>query len=161
MSSLGCSNAPSVVERRIIHLVSYVLRPPSSTDPPLFPHRASKNSVSHKRPMCDRLWFPGKGSRNMTPQVSGLFYTTKLQTRIDWWKNPQHCTSVQEKPCLPSETFVAKICRPVRRRLCDQRSSKEQTHRSTPGPCSRRRAVPLQIKGSHSSGQGQRARPEF
>jgi hypothetical protein len=64
---------------------------------------------------------------------------------------------VQERPCLCVETFGAEICRPVRRRLCDQRSSQGQTHRSVPGPCSRRRAVPLQIKGSHSSGQGQAA----
>jgi hypothetical protein len=29
----------------------------------------------------------------MTPQVSGLFYTTKLQNNIDWWKSPQHFVS--------------------------------------------------------------------
>ena len=62
---------------------------------------------------------------------------------------------VQERTCLCAETFGAEICRPTSRRLCDQRSSQGQTHRSIPGPCSRRRAVPLQIKGSHSSGQGQ------
>jgi hypothetical protein len=34
-----------------------------------------------------------------------------------------------------------------------ERSSQGQTHRSIPRPCSGRLAVPLQIKGSHSSGQ--------
>ncbi len=42
------------------------------------PYRASKNSLSHVRPKCGRIWFPGKGTRNMAPQVSGLFYTTNL-----------------------------------------------------------------------------------
>ncbi len=108
----------------------------------------------------------------MAPQVPGLFYATKLQTSIDWWKSPQHFASkkllrwvehgvkVEFKKGLQdlcAETFGAEICRPTSRRLCDQRSSQGQTHRSIPGPCSRRGTVPLQIKGSHSSGQGQAA----
>jgi hypothetical protein len=53
---------------------------------------------------------------------------------------------VQKRPCLCAETFGAEICRFRSRRLCDQRSSQGQAHRNIPGPCSRRRAVPLQIK---------------
>jgi hypothetical protein len=60
-----------------------------------------------------------------------------------------------EGSSLCAETFGAKICRPSGRRVCDQRTSQGQTHRNIPGPCSGRRTVPLQIKGSHSSGQGQ------
>ena len=32
----------------------------------------------------------------MTPQVPGLFYSTKLQVIIDWWKIPQHFASKRE-----------------------------------------------------------------
>ena len=39
------------------------------------------------------LWFPGKGTRNMTPRVSGLFYSSKLQASLDWWKIPQNFSS--------------------------------------------------------------------
>jgi hypothetical protein len=46
----------------------------------------------------------------------------------------------QERTCLCAETFGAEICRPARCRLCDQRSSQGQTHRSIPGPCSGRRS---------------------
>ncbi len=28
--------------------------------------------------------------RNMSPQVAGLFYSTKLQASIAWWKMLQH-----------------------------------------------------------------------
>ncbi len=31
-----------------------------------------------RNPKCARLWFQGKGTRNMAPQVPGLFYTTKM-----------------------------------------------------------------------------------
>jgi hypothetical protein len=93
MSALGSSNAPCVEERRSIQLASQTPRPPSSTDRSHPSHRASKNSLSHASPKCARLWFPGKGTRNMVPQVSGLFYTTKLQASISWWKSPQHFVS--------------------------------------------------------------------
>jgi hypothetical protein len=66
-------------------------------------------------------------------------------------------SGVPEGSSLFTETFGAKICRPSGRRLHDSRSSQGQTHRSIPGPCSWRRAVSLQIKGSHSSGKGQAA----
>ena len=29
----------------------------------------------------------------MAPQVPGLFYATKLQASIAWWKSPQHFAS--------------------------------------------------------------------
>ncbi len=29
----------------------------------------------------------------MTPEVQGLFYTSKMQVIIDWWKMPQYFTS--------------------------------------------------------------------
>ncbi len=45
------------------------------------------------RNKCPRLWFPGKGTRNMAPQVPGLFYSTKLQASIAWWKMPHHFAS--------------------------------------------------------------------
>jgi hypothetical protein len=70
MSVLGRSNASSVVERRSIQFASQGPRTPSSTARPSLPHRASKNSLSHTSLKCGRLWFPGKGTRNMAPQVS-------------------------------------------------------------------------------------------
>jgi hypothetical protein len=93
MSVLGRSNAPSFAERRIIHLAVQAPRPPSSLARPRLPHRASKNSLSHASPKCARLWFPGKGTRNMAPQVPGLFYSCKLQSKLDWWKMPHHFAS--------------------------------------------------------------------
>ncbi len=96
-----------------------------------------KIHFSQASPKCARLWFPGKGTRNMTPQVTGLFYATKLQTSTDWWKSPQHFAfkkvlrwvdhgvKVEFKKNLtfvPNGTFGAEICRPSGRRLCDQRS---------------------------------------
>ncbi len=86
MSALGRSNAPSLEDRRSIQIVSQAPRPHLS-------QRVPKTSWSHASPKCAHLWFPGKGTRNMAPQVPGLFYSCKLQTNIAWWKMPQHFTS--------------------------------------------------------------------
>ena len=93
MSALGRSNVPSVAERRSIQLAPQAPRRPSSSARPRLPHRDSKNPLSHASPQCARLWFPGKGTRNMTPQVSGLFYSSKLQASIAWWKIPHNFAS--------------------------------------------------------------------
>ena len=52
------------------------------------------------------------------------------------------------------ETFGAEICRPSRFGFRDSRSSQGQTNWEVLRPCSGGRAIPLQIKGSHSSGKG-------
>ena len=68
----------------------------SQTDPPSLldrshqSHRTSKNSLSHVSTRCARLWFPGKGIRDMSLRMSVLFYWTKIQTRLFWWKTPQN-----------------------------------------------------------------------
>ena len=81
MSALGCSKAPpSSAGGRSSELTSQTLR-------------SSKNSMSHASTKCGRLWFPGKGIRNMVPRVSGLFYSTNLQGRLTWWKQPQNFVS--------------------------------------------------------------------
>ena len=63
-------------------------------------------------------------------------------------------SGVQKGSCLCVETFGAKIRPPGRCALCDSRSSQGPTHRGLSRPCSGSRAVPLQVKGSHPSGQG-------
>jgi hypothetical protein len=93
MSALGRSNAPSLAERRSTQLAAQAPRRPSSSARPRLPHRASKNSSSHASPKCARLWFPGKGTRNMAPQVPGLFYSSKLQANMAWWKMPHNFAS--------------------------------------------------------------------
>ena len=94
MSVLGRSKAPSSsARRRSTDLVSQALRFPSLLSRTHQPHRVSKNSMSHANTKCARLWFPGKGTRNMDPRVPRLFYTSKLQVRLDWWKTPQNITS--------------------------------------------------------------------
>jgi hypothetical protein len=74
------------------------------------------------------LWFPGKGTRNMTPQVPGLFYSTKLHSVLSGLveTTDQLClqesapldrswsqSGVQKGSSLCAETFGAKICRPT------------------------------------------------
>ena len=91
ISVLGRSKAPSSsVGRRSTDLASQPLRSPSLLSRSHQPHRASKNTVSHARTRCDHLWFPGKGIKNMSPRVSGMFYSTKLQASLTWWKLPQN-----------------------------------------------------------------------
>jgi hypothetical protein len=63
-------------------LVSEAPRSPSSTVRSYLPYRASKNSLSHASPKCAHHWFPGKGTRNITPQVSGLFYTQSCRPSL-------------------------------------------------------------------------------
>ena len=94
MSALGRSKAPSSsVGGRSSDLVSQALRSPSLLARSHQPHHASKNSMSHASTKCARLWFPGKGIRNMAPRVPGLFYSTKLQASLAWWKQPQNFAS--------------------------------------------------------------------
>jgi hypothetical protein len=78
---------PSSAERRSSGLVSQAARPPNLLARPRLPQKcAFKNHLSHASTKCARLWFPGKGTRNMAPQVPGLFYSTKLQVSLVWWK---------------------------------------------------------------------------
>jgi hypothetical protein len=58
-------------DRRSIHL-------PSQAPRSRLPQCDPKTSWSHVSPKCTRLWFPGKGTRNMAPQVPGLFYSCKM-----------------------------------------------------------------------------------
>jgi hypothetical protein len=90
MSALGRSNTP-LPERRSTELVSQAPRPPNSLAWSCQQDRTS--NLSHTSPKCTRLWFPGKGTRNMSPQVPGLFYSTKLQVIITCWKPPQNFAS--------------------------------------------------------------------
>jgi len=66
-------------------------------------------------------------------------------------------SGVQKGSSLCAQTFGAEIRRPARCGFCNSRSSQGPSHRGLPRPCSGRRPVPLQIKGSHPSGQGQAA----
>ncbi len=62
---------------------------------------------------------------------------------------------VQKGSVLCAETFGAEIRRSPRRGFCHPGSAQGRTHRGVSRPCSGRRPVPLQVKGAHSSGQGQ------
>ncbi len=64
---------------------------------------------------------------------------------------------VQTGSSLCAETFGAEIRRSARCGFCHPGSCQGLTHRGVSRPCSGRRLVALQIKGSHSSGQGQAA----
>ncbi len=66
-------------------------------------------------------------------------------------------SGVQKGYSLCAETFGAEIRRPARCGFCHSRSSQGPSDRGVSRPRSGRRPVPLQIKGSHPSGQGQTA----
>ena len=93
MSVFGRSNTPSSTGRRRTDLVSQTLRSPSLMTRSHQSHRPSKNSLSHVNTKCVHLWFPGKGIRNMTPRVSGMFYSTRLRISLVWWKFPHNFAS--------------------------------------------------------------------
>jgi hypothetical protein len=81
--------------------------------------------VSREPQVCSSL-VPRKGNRNMAPQVPGLFYSTKLQVSITWWKNPHPLRlqesapmgrawsqgGVQERPYLSPEPSAPKFVDP-------------------------------------------------
>jgi hypothetical protein len=60
----------------------------------------------------------------MAPQVPGLFYSTKLQSSLAWWKQPLNFASkkvvhyieqgvkggVQKGSALCAETFGSEVC---------------------------------------------------
>ncbi len=151
--------------RRTTDLPSQTLRS-RLLDRPHQPHRAS-NSLSHTSTRCARLWFPGKGIRNMTPGGPGLFYLINLQTSLVWWKTPQNFASkklpvsldrawsqgrVPKGSSLSTEIFGTEIRRPTRCGFRDSRSSQGPTDWGVSRPCSGGRTLPLQITDSHTSG---------
>jgi hypothetical protein len=160
---------PSLAERRSTQLAAQAPRPPSSSARPRLPHRASKKSLSHASPKCARLWFPGKGTRNMAPQVSGLFYSCNLQASIAWWKMPPNYASkkvlrwvdhgvkvefkkglpLAPKPSAPKFVDPPDVDFAIQDLLKGRRIGAYQD--LAPG------GGQFQIKGSHSPGQGQAA----
>ncbi len=94
---------------------------------------------------------------NKTPSQIGLVENAsilRLQESApmgrSWSKS-----GVQKGSSLSAETFGDEIRRPTRCGFCHSGSSQGPSDRGVSRPCSGRRPVPLQIKGSHSSGQGQ------
>ena len=119
--------------------------------------------IGHKALICARLWFPGKGTRNMAPQVPGLFYSTKLQSSLAWWKQPLNFDSKKvvryielesrwsSKRAFPMlRNLQRRSFRPARRRFCDSRSAQGQTNWGLSRPGTGSRAVSLQVKRVHT-----------
>jgi hypothetical protein len=140
MSALGSSNAPSLADRRSVHLASQAPRT-------RLPHRAPKTSWSHTSPKCGRLWFPGKGTRNMAPHVPGLSTQASCRSALRGGKcrntsPPRKCSdgSIMESRWSSNrvfplrQTFDAKIRRSARRGFCHPGSSQGPTHRDVPRP---------------------------
>jgi hypothetical protein len=65
--------------------VSPPITSPSSV--PLQVPVTRKKAQSPKAPLAPR-WFPGRGCLLFAPSSPGLFYSTKLRARLDWWKDP-------------------------------------------------------------------------
>jgi hypothetical protein len=170
MSALRHSNAPSVPERRSIHLSRKLQGPRARRFGHTFRIVLPKIHCHTRAPSVlttgSQVREPGISHRrcqdSSTRKVADHHRLVENLSTLDLQESAPMGRAwsqggVQKGSSLCTETLDAEIYRPVRRRLCDQRSSQGQTYRSIPGPCFRRRPVPLQIKGSHSSGQGQAA----
>ena len=109
----------------------------------------------------------------MSPQVPGLFYSTNLQASLAWWKQPlnfvskkvvryiEHGVKVEFKKGLP---FAPKPSAPkfvdpqdVDFAIQDLLKGRRIGAYQDLAPGGEPRAVPLQIKSSYSSRQGQTA----